>query len=227
MLLNYPDLQVFKPIAGRHGPRDGKFVMLYPGTLNHHQGLDIAINALALAKEQLGNAELHIYGEGPARPELVRLAHESGLSDRVYFMDPLPLEQIASVMAGADVGIVPKRAAGFGNEAFSTKVLEFMACGVPVIISKTDIDAYYFTDMLVRFFTPGDAGDLARSMVWAYERRGRSNASFNPAIEFARVHSWQEHAGEYAGIIADLQGGRRSDEMKRVPVRRHEIERHV
>ncbi len=36
----------------------------------------------------------------------------------------------------ADLGVVPKRAEGFGNEAFSTKILEFMACGVPVLVSS-------------------------------------------------------------------------------------------
>ncbi len=48
-------------------------------------------------------------------------------------------------MSKADLGIVPKRAAGFGDEAFSTKILEFMALGVPVIASETQIDRYYFT----------------------------------------------------------------------------------
>ena len=43
-------------------------------------------------------------------------------------------------MAAASVGVVPKRSEGFGNEAFSTKTLEFMACGVPVIVSRTRID---------------------------------------------------------------------------------------
>jgi glycosyltransferase involved in cell wall biosynthesis len=43
-------------------------------------------------------------------------------------------------MENADLGVVPKRNDPFGDEAFSTKILEFMAMGVPVIVSETRID---------------------------------------------------------------------------------------
>jgi glycosyltransferase involved in cell wall biosynthesis len=39
-----------------------------------------------------------------------------------------------------------------------------MACGVPVIVSRTK-STHYFDDEAVRFFTPGDADDLARQML--------------------------------------------------------------
>jgi len=42
----------------------------------------------------------------------------------------------------ADLGIVPKRKDNFGNEAFSTKILEFMAMSVPVIVSDTMVDKF-------------------------------------------------------------------------------------
>jgi glycosyltransferase involved in cell wall biosynthesis len=57
-MLNYPDTTLF-----RHAMRtraDGKFVMLYPGTLNHHQGLDVAIRAFAMIADGALGTELHI-----------------------------------------------------------------------------------------------------------------------------------------------------------------------
>ncbi len=118
---------LFKPVPEEQKRRDGKFIMLYPGSLNYHQGLDIAIKAFALAKEHMPDAEFHIYGEGPTLPDLVALARERGRRWRRQVLEGLPLEEIATVIASADVGVVPKRADGFGNEAFSTKILEFMA----------------------------------------------------------------------------------------------------
>lgn len=203
-ILNYPDLRVFRPLSADQKRRDGKFVMLYPGTLNHHQGLDIAIRAFALAQLQMPAAELHIYGEGPARAELVTLTRHCGLTDRVRILDRLPLEDIALVMASADLGIVPKRADGFGNEAFSTKTLEFMACGIPVVVSRTTVDEHYFDETLVSFFAPGSPADLARLMIRAYEARFGNFDQPDAVRRFVAQNSWQERAHEYLRLMDSL-----------------------
>jgi glycosyltransferase involved in cell wall biosynthesis len=202
-MLNYPDLQVFKPRAQRDRA-DGKFVILYPGTLNHHQGLDLAVEAFNVVKDRMPDAEFHIYGEGPGRPGLVRLIEQLGLSSRVKVMDRRPLREIAQVMADADLGVVPKRADGFGNEAFSTKTLEFMAAGVPVIVARTEVDAHYFDETLVRFFVPGDKDDLARVMLNVYEHRAEHAQWIRTARDFAMANSWQMRSVEYLGIVESL-----------------------
>ncbi len=203
-ILNYPDLRLFK----REGaPRDAsadKFTFLYPGTLNYHQGVDVAIKAFALAADRMPGAEFHIYGEGPARSELVRLIDELRLADRVKLMARVPLDEIPRVMAAADAGVVPKRAEGFGNEAFSTKILEFMACGVPVVVSRTRIDAHYFDDTLVRFFASGQEGDLAAVLFDMYQNRANSCDLVRAAREFAVRNSWQERVADYRGLVESL-----------------------
>jgi glycosyltransferase involved in cell wall biosynthesis len=202
-IMNYPDLRLFMP-APQPRSVDVPFVFLYPGTLNHHQGLDIAIDGFSEACERMPGAELHIYGEGPARPMLLEKAAQPHLAGRIRIMDRVPLQEVSRLMAAADVGVVPKRADGFGNEAFSTKILEFMACGVPVIVSRTQVDAHYFDDTLVRFFEPGSAADLARAMTWAYEQRGAHGELVARARGFAVRNSWQERAVDYLQIIGRL-----------------------
>jgi len=203
-ILNYPDLRIFKPLPQEKRRSDGKFIFLYPGTLNRHQGVDIAIKAFALAKNHMPNAELHIYGEGPAWPELWNLAHTEGLNGRVKLNARLPIAEITEVMASADVGLVPKRADGFGNEAFSTKTLEFMACGVPVIVSRTRVDQHYFDDSVVRFFAPGSEVALAGTMQSVYEQRANHGPWIASARQLALRLSWQERVGDYRNLIASL-----------------------
>src|ERR1700742_1283392 len=143
--LNYPDSTLFQQKDGL--PRNnGKFVMLYPGTLNYHQGLDLAVRAFAQIKDQIPEAEFHIYGAGEQLEYLRSLIGELNLQDRVFLKGIVPLEQVSTVIAGADLGIVPKRSNAFGDEAFSTKTLEFMTVGVPLIVPNTTIDSYYFDD---------------------------------------------------------------------------------
>jgi glycosyltransferase involved in cell wall biosynthesis len=203
-IMNYPDLTVFKPLPADRKRRDGTFIILYPGTLNHHQGVDIAVRAFALAGERMPGAELHIYGEGPARPELERLTRELGLQDRVKLMDRVSLKEMSEIMASADIGVVPKRADGFGNEAFSTKILEFMACGVPVVVSRTQVDAHYFNDSLVRFFASGQEADLADTLLWVYEHRAEHGDWIRNALDVAARYSWQERVVDYHAIINSL-----------------------
>jgi glycosyltransferase involved in cell wall biosynthesis len=206
--INYPDLSVFNPrLRTRIG--DHRFIMMYPGTLNWHQGLDIAVKALAIAKESVPGIEFHIYGEGNAEPEIRRLVEGLRLGDTVFIKPPVPLREIASVMANADLGIVPKRNDSFGGEAFSTKTLEFMALGVPIIVADTRIDKLYFNESLVRFFTAGSENDLARTIVDAYNEPERSGRLASRALEYAKQNSWSRKKHDYLAIVDGLMNGRR------------------
>jgi glycosyltransferase involved in cell wall biosynthesis len=162
---------------------DGKFIVLYHGGLQRHQGLDIAIRAFAKISPQAPNTEFHIYGGGNVKPELQVLTQELGLVGRVRFFESLPMREIASVVANADLGVVAKRADSFGDEAYSTKIMEFMASRVPVIVSKTKIDSFYFNDSVVRFFESGNENDLARAML---------DLMRNPGFRRTLVHNASE-----------------------------------
>jgi glycosyltransferase involved in cell wall biosynthesis len=208
-LMNYPDTSVFKVVAPTSNREVTGFVMLYHGTLNRHQGLDIAVAAFSRVADALAGAEFHIYGEGPARERLIEQVRQLGLADRVKITGLLPLTEIARVVASASVGIVPKRADGFGNEAFSTKTLEFMACRVPVIVSRTKVDAYYFHDGMVRFFTPGSVDDLAAQMRWSFEEPAQLDHIARAGHAYALEHRWEAHADSYLAIVDRLDASRR------------------
>ena len=204
--INYPDLSIFHP-ALRTRIADGRFVLSYPGTLNWHQGLDIAIRAFAIARRDAPSMEFHIHGEGSAKQELARLVHELDLADAVHLHAPLPLRDIACVMANADLGVIPKRNDSFGGDAFSTKIMEFMALGVPVIVAETRIDSHYFDASMLRFFKPADVGDLARAMLDAYRDRNRSAGLAARALDFVGENSWGVRKGSYIAIVQGLIHG--------------------
>ena len=210
-LLNYPDTSLFHAARRESKQADDNFVFLYPGTLNHHQGLDIAIAAFASVEGQMPSAELRICGEGPALPALREQATALGVASRVQFIARVPVAEVPRLMNDADVGIVPKRADGFGNEAFSTKVLEFMACSIPVIAARTKVDSYYFGDDTVSFFTPGDPNDLARCMLAVYKCRNMLRPKVQAAEQLARRMSWQENSHLYLEIIDRLVAVRKAD----------------
>jgi glycosyltransferase involved in cell wall biosynthesis len=202
VIMNYPDQEVF--FRRDRTREDGKFVMLYPGTLNWHQGLDLAVKAVSLVREIQPQMELHIYGEGPSRPDLERLIQELGLENRVYLKGLIPIAQIAEVMSNADVGVIPKRNDGFGGEAFSTKTLEFMSLGVPIIVARTRIDSYYFNDSIVKFFEPENEKDLAEAMVsLAKDKELREQLTEN-ATRFVQEQNWDVKKHIYLDLVDSL-----------------------
>jgi len=202
VIMNYPDEALFRERARTR--TDGRFVLLYPGGLARHQGVDLAIEAFALIKDQVPEAVFLIYGHGPERTALKKLVRDKGLGQRVQIRDPVSIEEIPPLMTEADLGIVPKRNTPFGGEAFSTKVLEFMASGTPLIVARTAIDDFYFNENLLRFFRPDDIHDLAESMLlMAQDKSLRAQLARN-ALSFVEDYRWAKRRSEYFSLVARL-----------------------
>ncbi|HEY4978763.1 MAG TPA: glycosyltransferase family 4 protein, partial [Candidatus Acidoferrum sp.] len=181
-----------------------RFLLLYPGTLNWHQGLDLAIRAFGRISEQVPQADFYIYGDGPSKVDLDDLIRELRLENRVFIRQPLPLREVAQIIESADLGIVPKRKDNFGNEAFSTKILEFMAMGVPVIVSDTQVDRFYFDDSVVRFFRGGEEEDLAQSMLDLIQNAEKRRLLVANATRYVETVDWTAKQHEYLSLVNQL-----------------------
>jgi len=201
-IMNYPDEAIFYQRPRTR--RDEKFIMIYPGSLGWHQGLDIAIKAFAIIKDQAPQAEFYIYGRGPERENLAALIEELHLDNKVFIKDGMPIDKIAEVMANADVGIVPKKNDPFGGEAFSTKILEFMSLGVPMIVAGTKIDRHYFNDSVVKFFNPDDVNDLAQSMLTLLKNKEQRDTLRDNAFCFVEDYRWSKKKNEYFDLVDSL-----------------------
>jgi predicted ATP-grasp superfamily ATP-dependent carboligase len=199
VFINNVDRSVFQP--RQHWKRNDKPLIIFPGGLQWHQGLDIALRAFEKLRRRIPNAEFHIYGEGQMKTSLVALAEELGVDGSVRFFSPLRTHEIAEVMSRADLGIVPKRADSFGNEAYSTKIMEFMSLGVPVVVSNTKIDRYYFDDSIVRFFQAGDPDSLAQAMYEVLSNDKLRGEMVSRALQYAAQNSWESRKPAYLGLV--------------------------
>jgi glycosyltransferase involved in cell wall biosynthesis len=202
VFINNVDTHTFRPQARTRN--DGKLIVLFPGGLQWHQGLDIAIRAFTRVSRELPNAEFHIYGDGNMKPSLVTLVAELKLEKNVLFFDPVRISEIAGVMANADLGVVPKRADSFGNEAYSTKIMEFMSLGIPVVVSRTKIDQFYFDDSVVRFFESGNPDALAAGIVDVLRDDGLRRRLIANALEYSYKNSWTSRKADYLRIVDRL-----------------------
>lgn len=202
-IINYPDCSIFRQ-QPRTDSGQGNFVMCYPGTLNSHQGLDVAIDAVALLREEAPNLRFFIVGDGPDRDMLKTMIREHKLEDRVWLRGFVAMEEVAAILSTVDLGVVPKRKDSFGNEAFSTKILEFMAMGVPVVVARTRIDEYYFNDTLVEFFESGDARNLAGRILGLIRNPARRNELRQASATFVAQNNWDVKKHEYLALADAL-----------------------
>ncbi len=204
VFLNHVDPAVF--YRRQRTRNDGKFIILFPGSFQWHQGLDIAIEAFAEIKSKVPNAELHLYGGGGGDRgvDLAQLAQQLGLSGSVKFCGGVSFDRIAQVIANADLGIVPKRADSFGNEAYSTKIMEFMSQGVPVVVSRTKIDSFYFDEGMVHFFPSGNGRAMAEAMLDVIENKHLRQTLVASGYEYVERNGWQRKKQDYLDLVDTL-----------------------
>lgn len=198
---NRPDLSIFEKQSGWIKLAD-KFILTYPGSLNWHQGLDIAIRAFASIADQIPDAEFHIYGEGSAKTSLIALTKDLERQDRIFFHDFVPSREIARVMATTDLAIEPKRCkSSFGNEALSTKILEFMSLGVPVIACRTKIHAYYYDDSIIQYYENDDEAQLAEQILLLKRDPDLRMRLVANARRYVQENTWDVRKHEYLDLV--------------------------
>jgi glycosyltransferase involved in cell wall biosynthesis len=94
------------------------------------KGIDVALQAWRIVREQMPQARLVLLGDGPLRPQLQALAQALDLGDSVAFRGQS--REVASALAQADCFVLPSR-----WEGFPTALLEACAAGVPAV--ATDV----------------------------------------------------------------------------------------
>lgn len=204
-ILNYPNLAFFKEPSLRL-KKDG-YRIIYPGSISYHHGLDIAIKALAIVKKQLPAVRMDIYGRAKDFKYynfLRRLISELDLSHNVKIFNPVPNEVVGKIISKASIGIVPKRADIFTSEAFSTKILDFMAAGIPIIASRTKIDEYYFNDSMIMFFEPENHQDLAKCILDLCKNPKIRKSLVTNEKQFINKNNWEVKKKVYYQIIDQL-----------------------
>ena len=194
-----PNPRLFYPRPKQQ--RDG-FLIVYPGTLNFHQGVDVAIKAFALVLKEIPEAEFHIFGEGPSKPYLAELVRQLGVTDKVKLGEMFPKEQMAEVMAQSDIAVEPKlMGSRFANETCSVKLLEFMALGIPVVASRTRVHEFYYNETMVKFYDADDEAMLANAIVSLFRDEGLRRSLAGNGLKYIETNNWLTERERYRELI--------------------------
>jgi glycosyltransferase involved in cell wall biosynthesis len=202
-IINYPDMRLFR-VRPRASSCASEFLICYPGTLSWHQGVDLVLEAMAQLRRDAPGIRLLLLGDGSERNKLAFMAKKLGIETRVRIVGGVPLEAVAETIARVDLGVEPKRKRSFANEALSTKILEFMAVGVPVLAADTYTHRLYFEDRLLQFFESENVDDLSAKILELMCNSSKRNALRARGLEFIRENNWDVKKWEYLDLIDRL-----------------------
>jgi glycosyltransferase involved in cell wall biosynthesis len=208
VVMNVADDRIFHQARGVDPPvrDDDCFRLIYHGTLTQRYGIDLAIRAVHRVRQEIP-VHMTIHGRGTYLEALVKLTDELDLRERVHFStEPVPTCELPLLIMKADLGVVPYRRDVFTDGILPTKLMEYVALGIPVIAARTPAIAAYFDETMVQFFTPGDPEDLARCILTLYADRKRLAQLAQGAGEFNRRYNWAKVGAEYAALVERLGG---------------------
>jgi glycosyltransferase involved in cell wall biosynthesis len=109
---------------------EGRFVVLYAGTLGMAHGLLTAVEAAELCRDQ--GILFSLVGDGADRPLLERAAAERRL-DNLQILPLQPRSRMPDLYRAADACLISLRPVPLFDGFIPSKVFEIMACGRPIL----------------------------------------------------------------------------------------------
>jgi len=205
ILLNLPDPKIFANRARANKKNDSGLKLVYHGTVAERYGLEVALRALATLRNEIKGLKLQIFGEGDGLESLIALAKELDLKSCVAFgRGWMPLEKLVPVLLDADVGVVPIYCDEFTRYMLPTKLLEYVALGIPAICSRTSTIEAYFDDSMVQFSKPGDVAELAEHIRVLYRNPDKRERLRTNADQFNQEYNWERQKQLYYQLIDNL-----------------------
>ena len=129
LIYNRIDLSQFSPNV-EPAFRESKPVVICVGRLMKEKNQECLIKAV----KDL-DVILLLIGDGPQYNELVNIANELGIKDKIRFERAIPHKEIHKYYASSDIFALPIKYGGF-----AIPVLEAAASGLPIILPKQEFD---------------------------------------------------------------------------------------
>lgn len=178
--------------------------MFSAGKLERHKGFDVLISAFAHIAGMIPDVDLLIAGDGYEREALQAQVREAMLDARVQLLGRKSHEQVASLMRGARLIVIPSR-----RESFGIVGLEAVASGRPIIAARVGglIEALENAD--VTWVESNHITDIATALTTFCR-----NADQYPSADLltnqskAQACSWKAVAEEYLSVF--VSGTRKS-----------------
>jgi glycosyltransferase involved in cell wall biosynthesis len=210
VLPNGVDTDLFRPreregeLSKSLGLDSAETVVVSVGRLVGLKGFPYAIEAVGrLARGGVGIRYL-VIGDGEERVNLMRLARNLGMEDRIRFLGNIAHSQLPLYYSLADMAVFPSVA----QEAFGIAIAEAMACGIPVISTRMGGIPEVVPEGAGILVPPGDESSLAEAMERLRTDRGlRREMGGKGRLHVVERFGWDMVAEKFERYLACPHGG--------------------
>ena len=210
VVMNSPDGRIFpfrKPESDTVSNRDGNkpFVIMYHGSLVERNGLDIAIEAVAKVRKAVPTAELRVFGANtPFLERVMEASQNKGLRETVRYLGPRRLEDVVKEIGNCDIGVIPNHRNAFTEINTPTRIFEYLALGKPVIAPSTPGIQDYFSKESLLFFEPGNSGELARQIEYAFSHPRQIDDIVRKGQQVYLEHTWEQERETLLSRVSEI-----------------------
>ena len=178
-------------------------MILYTGTFEHYQGLELLFAAARDVVRARPDARFVLAGGRPDQIAEARAqAERAGVSGAVIFAGQRPAEEIPSFLDAADVLVSP-RSTGTNTPL---KIYQYLRSGRPIIATRLLTHTQVLDDT-VAILTPPTAEGFADGILAALQDPGRARAIGNRARELAETkYSYDAYLSRTREACAHLMG---------------------
>jgi len=143
-------------------------VVAFSGHITESKGLDTLVRSAQIIARTHKNIRLLIIGDGPFMNEILRLTRTLGLNDIFRFVGFVHQELVADYLTLADICVAPYQPMAFFKVSLPEtpiKVVEYLAMGKPVVMSRISDDNVITWSGGGFLVTPGNAPELASNII--------------------------------------------------------------
>ncbi len=182
---NGVNLDLFR--LGPERVQDGRGVsIVITRNLEAVYGIDTAIRAAAILRNEFPDLVVSIAGAGPHRAALEKLTADLRLENVIRFTGRLAPAEIAALYAQADIVLNPSRV-----DNTPTSLLEAAASGVPIVSTNVGGVPYMVEHERTAWLVPPDAPEaMAHAVVQVLRDLGLRRRLRENGVELANSCSW-------------------------------------
>jgi glycosyltransferase involved in cell wall biosynthesis len=184
--------------------------VVYHGTVTPSYGVNLLIDAAAQLVAEVPELRVEIIGEGDAIPEMRERVRSMQISDRVAIDgEYIPHRRALERVNGASVGVVPNLPTPLNRFALSSKLLEYVVLGIPVVSADLPTIREYFSGDEIQFFEAGRSDSLADALLAVLRDPDAAAARAKRARHRYVAYRWDVNVREYLRILDCLALGSR------------------
>ena len=181
--------------------------VVYAGNLGLAQNISIILKAACKFREE--DIEFHIYGEGPESNKLKAQAQEWNLSS-VFFHGEVSRDEMMHHLQNSSVGVVPLIRTDTFRDALPTKMFDYMACGLPILLGVEGIAEEVLNVSKAGIaFVPDDSDSLSFAIRTVMNDPERLNPMAMSGREYVQMNFLRSKQAEKLEMLFQELFGRR------------------